>query len=534
MATMFRTVVGLDVGAHAIKAVVVKSALRGVQLVHAVRVEQPEAPLAERLKAIAQRAPLGADDLVTALPGHRVSTRLLRFPAGAARRIPQAVPFELENQIPFGLDELVVAYQRLPAEPGTAEIQVLAAAALASDVAAFLDGFAAAKLDPRAIDLDAAALAPLATAVPAAGRGGAPGGAAAGATAVVDFGASKTGIAVVGGGSLRFVRTVLTGGQAVTRALAESLGLPEAEAEQIKRELSPVGPADARARAAHAALLKALEPLVAELHKTLVAYRQTGGPEVGRLLLVGGGALLAGLDELLARALELPAQVVRPGQLAGVAVGVQGMALGPEYAPALALALDALGRTPHSRLNFRQGPFAYRKELAGLRRRLAVAGGLAAALVLLLGGNFYASYTAKARRYAALEAQVQQVYRELFPRGPAPANEVLALRAQTEALKKELAQVGGLAGSRLTPLDILAELSRRVPRDVRIDVQELVIERDRVRMRAETDSFESVDRIKAELLKFDQIKDVQVSDAKVNANQTAVGFRFTIALAEEV
>ncbi len=528
MASMFRSVVGLDVGASAVKAVLLKGAFRGAQLVRAARVEEADAPLADRLRVLAAQVPLGGDDLLTALPGHRVSTRLLRFPAVAARRIDQAVPYELESQIPFALDQVVISYQRLPAA-GAAEVRVLAAAAQASDVAAFLEGFAAAKLDPRTIDLDAAALAPLAAVTPSVTPGG-----SGGATAIIDFGATKTGIAVVGEGSLQFVRTILSGGEALTRALARGLDLPEAEAERLKRELSPLGAADAHLRAAHTTLVRAFEPLVAEIHKTLVAYRQTGGPDIERLLLVGGGASLTGIEELVERALELPARVVLPGQLEGIAPSPEAVALGPEYTPAVALALGALGRGTPSRLNFRQGAFAYRKELAGLRRRLAVAGGLTAAILLLLGANVYAGYAAKERRYAALEAQVRDAYRELFPRGPAPANEALALKAQTEALKKELAQIGGLAGGRLTPLDIMAELSRRVPHDVRIDVQELVVEKNTVRLRAETDSFESVDRIKAELLKFAPIRDIQVSDAKVNARQTSVGFRFTVSLAEEV
>ncbi|HWP35692.1 MAG TPA: cell division protein FtsA, partial [Thermodesulfobacteriota bacterium] len=356
----------------------------------------------------------------------------------------------------------------------------------------------------------------------------------AAAVGLVDLGATKTGVAVASAQGLCFVRTVLWGGQTLTRALAEGLGLPEPEAEALKRELSLLEPGEERGRAAQPVLLRAVEALVAELHKTLVAYRQTGGPEVERLLLVGGGARLAGLDALLQRALELPVAVARPADLPGVTLPPAAAGLGPEIMPALGLALGALGRLPRSRLNFRQGAFAHRRELAGLRRQAAVAAGLAAATGLLLLADAYADYAAKARRFAALEAQVRQAYRELFPQGPLPANEALALRAQTEALKKELAQIGGLAGSRLTPLDLLAELSQRVPRDVRIDVQEFVVERDQVRLRAETDSFESVDRIKAELLKFDQVKDIQVSDARVNAAQTAVGFRFTIALAREV
>jgi general secretion pathway protein L len=519
MATMFRSVVGLDIGSYAVKAVVLRGALRPAALAGATRLEEGDAPLAARLSTLAERTRLAGDDVLTALPGHRVSTRLLRFPAASARRIDQAVPFELESQIPFPLDQVVVAHRRV-SPPGAAEVEVLAAAAQAADLSQLLEACAAARLEPRRVDLDAAALGPVATAVPPEA-----GAAADAATAVVDLGATKTGVAVVAAGRLRFVRTVLSGGHAITRALAQGLGVPEANAEALKRD-ALTGGSEVRA-----ALARALEPLAAELHKTLVSYRQTGGPEVRRLLLVGGGAALAGLPETLGRTLEIPARVVTPAAIAGL--GAQAASLGPEYTPAVALALGGAGRGPAG-LDFRRGPFAYRKAVAGLRRRLAVSAGLAAAILLLLGVDFYTEYRARAERYGAIQAQVRQAYREVFPDGPLPPNEALALRSQTDALKKELAQIGGLAGGQVTPLVLLAEISRRLTPEMKIDVLEFTAERNQVRLRAETTSFEMVDRMKAELLKFPLFTDIQVSDARMNPNQTSVGFRFTVTLSEEV
>ncbi len=528
MASMFRSVVGLDIGASAVKAVVLRGGLRAVQVAHATRVEEPGIPLSERLRRLRALGPLRADDVLTALPGQRVSTRLLTFPAAAAKQLDKVVPFELESQIPFTLDQVAVAYQRV-SPPGAAEVSVLAGAAPSGDIAQLLEACTVARLEPRSIDLDTATLASLAAAVPP-GPGETPG-----PTAVVDLGASKTGVAVVAEGRLRYVRTITGGGQALTRAVAQALGLPEAEAEQRKCALAAHAAEgdDAADTAARVALVRGLETLAAELHKTLGAYRQAGGPEVTRLLLVGGGAAQPGLAAFLERALEVPTRVVRPKDVPGVGGSAAGP-LGPEYTPALALALPGTGRRLPGTLDFRRGPFAYRREMAGLRRRLAVSAGLAAAILILLGAGFFTEYTAKAERYDAVQAQVRQAYRAIVPQGAAPANEALDLRARTEGLKKELAQIGGLAGGRITPLAILAELSTRVPRDVRVDVLELVVEKNQVRLRAETDSFESVDKMKAALLEFEPFTDIQVSDARVNANQTSVGFRFTIALADEV
>lgn len=528
MASMFRSVVGLDIGTSAVKAIVLRGGLRSVQVACATRVEEPGIPLSERLRRLSALEPLRGDDVLTALPGQRVSTRLLTFPAGAAKQLDKVVPFELETQIPFALDQVVVAYQRV-SPAGAGEVSVLAAAAPNGDVAQLLEACTAARLEPRRVDLDTAALAPLAVAVPPAASE------TPGATAVVDLGASKTGVAVVADGRLRFVRTITGGGQAITRAIAQALGLPEAEAEARKRDLQPQAAdgGDAAEAAARVAVAHALETLAAELHKTLAAYRQAGGPEVTRLLLVGGGAAQPGVAPFLERTLELPARVVRPRDVPGVG-GAAVETLGPEYTPALALALPGTGRRLPGTLDFRQGPFAYRREMAGLKRQLAVSAGLAAAILVLLAVDFYAEYSAKVERYEAVQAQVRQAYRTVVPQGPTPANEALDLRARTEGLEKELSQIGGLAGGRITPLAILAELSTRVPRDIRVDVLELVVEKNQVRLRAETDSFESVDKMKAALLEFEPFTDIQVSDARVNANQTSVGFRFTITLADEV
>ena len=49
-------------------------------------------------------------------------------------------------------------------------------------------------------------------------------------------------------------------------------------------------------------------------------------------------------------------------------------------------------------------------------------------------------------------------------------------------------------------------------------------------MEAETDTFDSVDRIKSSLNQFREFKDVTISDAKVSADQKSVKFRLSAEL----
>ena len=83
-------------------------------------------------------------------------------------------------------------------------------------------------------------------------------------------------------------------------------------------------------------------------------------------------------------------------------------------------------------------------------------------------------------------------------------------------------------------LEILNLLSEEIPKEITIDIYELTIDQDKVRIDAETDSFESIDKIKGGLRKWPLFKEVNISDAKVGVGQKKVRFRITIAMSEKV
>ena len=64
--------------------------------------------------------------------------------------------------------------------------------------------------------------------------------------ALIDIGARVTNIVVHSAGVPRFVRILLMGGQDVTDAVSEQLGVPLAQAEAIKQQLGRAGMAEGR------------------------------------------------------------------------------------------------------------------------------------------------------------------------------------------------------------------------------------------------------------------------------------------------
>jgi hypothetical protein len=83
-------------------------------------------------------------------------------------------------------------------------------------------------------------------------------------------------------------------------------------------------------------------------------------------------------------------------------------------------------------------------------------------------------------------------------------------------------------------LEILNLLSEEIPKEITIDIYELTIDQDKVRIEAETDSFESIDRVKGGLKRGTLFKEVNISDAKVGVGQKKVKFRITIDMSEKV
>ena len=155
---MARRILALDLGSHSLKAAMIESSLSRCHvtgLFQQLRVS--DRSLAEQLQDFCTSHQLQADTVLSCLPGDIVSHRLLSLPFTQTRQISQAVPFEMESQIPFSLDDMVIADQIIQrTEDGT---QTLAVAALKQTIAEHLDVLMMAGLDPTQIIL--APLAPL-------------------------------------------------------------------------------------------------------------------------------------------------------------------------------------------------------------------------------------------------------------------------------------------------------------------------------------------------------------------------------------
>jgi type IV pilus assembly protein PilM len=135
-----------------------------------------------------------------------------------------------------------------------------------------------------------------------------------------------TNIVVHQNGVPRFVRVLLMGGDNVTEALAERMGVPFEEAAGIKHQGS-LGTVPGVATSEHPAdrvIESSGHMFVEEVRGSLDYYlAQPGSVPLRRIVVSGGGARLGGLAQRLALATRLPVDPASP--LSSLKVGKTGL-----------------------------------------------------------------------------------------------------------------------------------------------------------------------------------------------------------------
>lgn len=350
-------------------------------------------------------------DVRVGLTGPRVVVRVVDMPAMPDGELAGAVRFSAADHIPIPLDEAVLDHAVLepapPAEPGgPPQVRVLVAAAHRSALDGLLAAVTAGGLRAAAVDLVPFALV-RALSEPAEANepaeppaesedGFVPPPPPVPAEAIVSVGAALTTVVVHEGGRPRFVRTVQAGGDMLTAAISDELGIEIDAAEAAKRDSQSDD--DLAHRAARVVELR-LAGILGEIQSGLAYWMAQSERPLQRIVLTGGGARAGDIAGRLALLVGAPVEwgVVHGVEAPEPAAGAGDWA---DHTVAAGLALGAAAgdwqidlRPPVKR------SFRFTGDMA---RRLAIA---AAIVAVLLGGLSVRSVLALRGDRAALAAQ---------------------------------------------------------------------------------------------------------------------------------
>ncbi|MGH7858279.1 MAG: type IV pilus biogenesis protein PilM, partial [Candidatus Binatia bacterium] len=362
----------------------------------------PQRPLSEQLRDFLARHSVTADTVLSALPGATASYRILRLPFKDRRKLQQTVPFEIESQVPFALEDAIVDFQVL--SRGIEGTTIFAALAPRRNVEEHLKTLSDAGLDPEVVDF-----APLSTLnILQLFEGDRPG-----RYAFLHVNEGQGTLALYRDGALEGLRVLTVVGE-------------------------PLGPALAR-----------------EILWSLRSFN--GGPpgdEPAGLPLLLGGQVPADLVDTLQNDLGLTVQ--RLEHLPLRHVPEEFRAHQGAYASAIGLALREIAEAPTLGLNFRREDFAYRRAQQELRGTFSRLGVLTAVVVILFLTSTIVSHRRLSNQHEALQEAVRSVFASALPEERMVIDEKMQLMQAIDGLRKRAEPLGAAP---VSALEVVREVS---------------------------------------------------------------------------
>ena len=308
-------VVGLDIGTSAVRAAELDGKEDAPALGAFSQIGLPPGTIvdgeivnvmavADAVRRLWQNGKFTSTSVVVGIAGLRAITRELDLPWVPDDEIDSAVRFQSEEVIPFTPDKTLLSAQVLGESVGPDGIRtrrVLVAAAHRDLVDGVVGAVEQAGLEVVGVDLVSSALV----------RGLVdPAKLSEHPEAIVSVGAGLTVVVVHQDGRPQFVRTVGTGGQAVTDAIAGALDIPVPDAESLKRKLDGSTP---QLVSAEKAAKPVVEDLVSEIRNSIQYFSsQPGRSAVSQILVTGGGAQLRRFVDTLHARTRVPVVPVSP------------------------------------------------------------------------------------------------------------------------------------------------------------------------------------------------------------------------------
>ena len=216
------------------------------------------------------------------------------------KEVKGLLEFRLEENVPIPSKDVFFDYVVTPGNEGTRNARVTVAAYAKETIQKYYDACIAAGLRPVAFEVEAQAMARSVIPVDTAG-----------ATMLVDFGKTRTGIGIVHKGILLYTSTIDIGGDQLSISLRKVLGNEISESELTKLKNTQGLIRGVNSSDVHDALLSTVSVIKDELATRMQYWHlRTGNSDerrIGSVMLCGGSANLKGLPAYLTESLGIPA-----------------------------------------------------------------------------------------------------------------------------------------------------------------------------------------------------------------------------------
>ncbi len=310
-----KSVVGLDIGSSAVKAVELKPVGKAYRVI--AFGSEPVPPdsivdgaiidgtaVADAIRRLFESRKIKGKDVAASLSGNAVIVKKITLPVMSESELSESISWEAEQYIPFDIQDVNLDYQVLDSgqASGKGTMDVLLVAAKKEKIADYTGVIAQAGRQAVIVDVDAFALQNAYE----ANYGIEPGQ----VVVLLNAGASAININIINGEQSVFTRDISIGGNAYTEALQKELSLPFESADALKQG----GEVDGASYEDAQPVLRAVtENVMLEIQKTFDFFKATAASDrIDRIVVCGGASRAEGFTELLAERFEAPVELFDP------------------------------------------------------------------------------------------------------------------------------------------------------------------------------------------------------------------------------
>jgi type IV pilus assembly protein PilM len=344
-----KSLVGLDIGSSAVKAVELKASGKGYKVTAFGAEPVPPdsivdgaiidgAAVADAIRRLFESRGIKTREVAASLSGNAVIVKKITLPIMTEAELAESIYWEAEQYIPFDIQDVNLDYQIVdPGDAAAGTMDVLLVAAKKEKIADYTGVIAQAGRSAVVVDVDAFALQNAYE----VNYGIQPGQ----IVVLLNAGASATNINILTGDQSVFTRDISIGGNAYTEALQRELSLPFEQADELKRGVAVDGVTFEDARP----VLRAVsENVMLEIQKTFDFFKATASSDrIDRIMVSGGASRAEGFTEMLTERFEAPVEPFDPFRRVAFdskrAQGAAADAVAPTAAVAVGLALRRVG-----------------------------------------------------------------------------------------------------------------------------------------------------------------------------------------------
>ncbi|MCD4778746.1 MAG: pilus assembly protein PilM [Desulfobacterales bacterium] len=486
--TMSKKVLGLDIRYDSVSAVLVKNNIKEnfIEAHEYVPISDQNdiaGCIDSLLKSLAKQTDISGSICIASFPANQISYRNIKLPFKEQKKIKQILPYELESTLPFLVDDLIIDYNSIKLQGRSGPVDstdVIAAAVEKSALKSYLNTLASFNIKPKIVTVGGyptALCLSSDTTVPEN-------------RLFVDMGNRNCSVFILVAGQIYLIRSFPTG--AAGSSIAESL------CNEIKRTLYD----------SEETFGFNLQPdgiFITEYNSDTVNYKQ----DMERIL--GISAKRTDLLSHTGFTRKNPALPWKPEQMDN----------------ALALALSEI--EGFKVFNFLKGPFAAKNYWVEHKKSLIKTGILAGLVLALIFINIVLKTHSMEKKLAGLNNQITDIFKTTFPDVKNIVDPIQQMRVKLKEAQKS-SMFSGETGKHTYAIDILKDISEFTPRDIDVNLTNLVVDMESVSIAGDTNRFNSVDDIKRGLEQSDLFNKVTISSANMNKSDNRVRFKLKVQL----